>query len=723
MVTSASPPRLLLNEHCQVCEFRQRCLAEATAKDDLSLLRGMGEKEIVKYGRRGIFTVMQLSCTFRPPRKMKRREERRLGHSHALQALAIREKKVHVLGSPQLPDAQTRVYLDIEGDLERRFCYLFGVVVRVAEVEERHSFWADSPTGELKLLEQFLDLMSRHPGAWVYTYGSYEALCLRRMGKDAGREEEVGRILARTFNLLSIIYLHVYFPTRLNGLKDIGEYLAFHWTEPNASGIQSVVWRWKWERTGDGDFKGRLTTYNMEDCDALRRVTGSLYAICNNEPPTGGAARTNQAVYPVARIDEMALQSSRRDWCRPEFAVADFGFINERAQFDYQRDRIYVRTSKVIRKSRRRNRGCKGKKNLRFSRRIELSTEECPFCGSVNLTRTPNRTLTRFAFDLRITPGSVRRWVTRYTTSYHCCGACERKFLPWEYLRLDPHGHALKSWAMNQHVVHRTTLAHVAEMIKENFGLSVFHPDVCTFKMLVAHYYERAYQRLLEKLLSGSLIHADETEIHLKDGSKGYVWVFTSLEEAYLLYRPSREGGFLRDLLKGFRGVLVSDFYAPYDSLDCPQQKCLIHLIRDFNEDIRGNPWDEELKSLASDFGRVLRSVITSVDQHGLRARCLEKHKVEVGRFFDSLAGKVLRSDVAHGYHKRLLKYRDKLFAFLDHDGVPWNNNNAEHAVKQFADYRESADGLLTEAGLKQYLVLLSLRMTCTYKGVSFECH
>ena len=35
----------------------------------------------------------------------------------------------------------------------------------------------------------------------------------------------------------------------------------------------------------------------------------------------------------------------------------------------------------------------------------------------------------------------------------------------------------------------------------------------------------------------------------------------------------------------------------------------------------------------------------------------------------------------------------------LDHDGVPWNNNNAEHAVKAFAYYREIADGQFTEDG------------------------
>ncbi len=32
------------------------------------------------------------------------------------------------------------------------------------------------------------------------------------------------------------------------------------------------------------------------------------------------------------------------------------------------------------------------------------------------------------------------------------------------------------------------------------------------------------------------------------------------------------------------------------------------------------------------------------------------------------------RGDRLNHYRKRMLKYRDKLFTFLDHDGVPWNN-------------------------------------------------
>jgi hypothetical protein len=75
---------------------------------------------------------------------------------------------------------------------------------------------------------------------------------------------------------------------------------------------------------------------------------------------------------------------------------------------------------------------------------------------------------------------------------------------------------------------------------------------------------------------------------------------------------------------------------------------------------------------------------------------------------------------MALSYKKRFEKNRDKLFTFLAYDGVPWNNNNAEHAIKQFAHDRILADGKMTEAGLHNYLVLLSVYQTCVYKGMSF---
>jgi hypothetical protein len=98
----------------------------------------------------------------------------------------------------------------------------------------------------------------------------------------------------------------------------------------------------------------------------------------------------------------------------------------------------------------------------------------------------------------------------------------------------------------------------------------------------------------------------------------------------------------------------------------------------------------------------------------------MQEHQRDVDGYFEGLAGRTFASEAAEALRSRMLKYRDKLFTFIEHVGVPWNNNNAENAVKRFAYYREDTTGMLKESGLSDYLVLLSIFQTCRYKGVSF---
>jgi hypothetical protein len=277
----------------------------------------------------------------------------------------------------------------------------------------------------------------------------------------------------------------------------------------------------------------------------------------------------------------------------------------------------------------------------------------------------------------------------------------------------------LKSWAIYHLVVHRVSLKHLAAMFEDCFGLRMRFQDIHMLKSLMARRYRATCRRILDRILKGGLIHSDETHANLKK-NKVYVWLLTNLEDVLYMYRPNREAAFLQDLLKDFKGVLVSDFYSGYDSLPCDQQKCLIHLIRDINDDLKCNPYDEEFKGLAAEFGKLLRSIVGTIDKHGLKKRHLHKHKAEVARFFSDLASRVYRSELADGYQKRFAKNEGKLFTFLVHDGIPWNNNPAEHAAKAFAKYRQVTDGMLEEQGLRDYLVLLSVYQTCKYRGVSF---
>lgn len=272
---------------------------------------------------------------------------------------------------------------------------------------------------------------------------------------------------------------------------------------------------------------------------------------------------------------------------------------------------------------------------------------------------------------------------------------------------------------MYLHVAHRLSFNTLHEISKEFFGMTIHSPEFLVFKTLLAGMYRATYDNLLRKILAGQVMYIDETEVKLKTG-KGYVWVFASNEEVIYMYRPTREGDFLKELLKDFHGVLVSDFYAAYDTLECPQQKCLIHLIRDINQELLCNPFDEELKGITRSFGILLRAIVSTVDQFGLKRGHLKEHDREVTAYFRSLSDVTFSSEAAVAIRDRLLRWQDKLFTFIRYDGVSWNNNNAENAIKQFAYYREDTVGVLTEVGLNDYLVLLSLYQTCRYKGVSF---
>ena len=101
LLSSDSPPDLLLNRHCSECDFQDHCRERAMEKNDLSLLSGLTAREKLRLNNKGIFTVHQLSYTFRPRRRPKRLAASREKYHPSLRALAIRERKVHVVGQPR----------------------------------------------------------------------------------------------------------------------------------------------------------------------------------------------------------------------------------------------------------------------------------------------------------------------------------------------------------------------------------------------------------------------------------------------------------------------------------------------------------------------------------------------------------------------------------------------------------------------------------------------
>jgi hypothetical protein len=329
-------------------------------------------------------------------------------------------------------------------------------------------------------------------------------------------------------------------------------------------------------------------------------------------------------------------------------------------------------------------------------------------------------TYRKTVYDLKFNRTGVKRWVVRYQFHRYVCRTCAATFRPPRPIQTrSRHGLGLLAHIIYQLVELKIPQGTIADSINQLFSLPLHRNAVIKQKTRAAEIYQVTYEGILRRILSGRLIHADETKINIKKGS-GYVWVLTNLEEVAYLYTDTREGELVQSLLREFKGVLITDFYAAYDSIECPQQKCLIHLMRDLNDDLLKHPFNGELKGLTRAFAALLKPMVETIDRFGLKAYRLRKHKAFVARFYRKLAEADFKTELVAKYKKRFEKNRDKLFTFLDHDGVPWNNNNAEHAIKAFALLRTALRGASSEKGIREYLTLLSICETCKYKGVNF---
>src|SRR5262245_42658452 len=112
-------------------------------------------------------------------------------------------------------------------------------------------------------------------------------------------------------------------------------------------------------------------------------------------------------------------------YARPNFVLKDLEHVSQCAYFDYQRERVYIRTDKRFKQINKRFR----RKRLPFTpnRQVEIVCETCPHCSSRNITRKYR--LKRKTVDLKFFRGGVKKWIVQYVSWGYRCEQCETYFI------------------------------------------------------------------------------------------------------------------------------------------------------------------------------------------------------------------------------------------------------------------------------------------------------
>jgi len=709
----STPPPIILNRHCPLCPFRAECRAKAKADDDLSLLDRMTPKVIRRYHKKGIFTVNQLSYLFRP-----RRHKRGIVASPAfkleLQALAIRTGKIYLQTPPCIVRKPVEIFLDIEGIPDEQFHYLIGVLVRRGDKCLARSFWADSKEDEQRIWSDVRTVLDADPDAPVIHYGSYEPRAVARMGQRYGTDVET--YLRRMVNLNQEVFGRVYFPVRSNGLKDIGAFVGASWDEVDASGLQSLVWRHLWEDSHDTCLEEKLRHYNQDDCRALVLLWDELARL------GGTATSVDPHVDFADRPKQLASEAGSR-------VHAQFAEILKSAHASYQQTRLTLSSEEsAVAEQGDRKRGAK-KGHQAFRRILPTRADRtitvprkrtCPRHSGEPLQPT-GEVAEAFQIDLRFTKKGYKKVITKYTGAKMFCPKCCRSLPPPAISRLEGtlFGHGFQAWAVYQRVVLRLSYRLITATMEDMFGERTSPTTVVNFVRSLADLYGPCEKANLDRLLTSPFIHADETRLSIQ-GTDYYAWILTDGRRVVLRLTATRETTLIRELLSDYKGVVVSDFYAGYDGVGCLQQKCLVHLIRDLNDDLWASPFNAEFEGFVLAVRDLLVPMIEAVQGQATKARQLAKFLPTVDAFYARQITNIsYKFEVTQRYQKRFERYRDSLFTFLSLDGIPWNNNTAERGIRHLAVQRKIS-GAFFEGPVSDYLVLLGIAQTCRFQEKSF---
>ena len=707
----AEPPPIILNKHCPYCPFRNECTEQAVKEGNLSLLDRMTPKLMKKYQKKRIFTIQQLSFLFRP--RKSRKNPRSAKFSPELQALALRTNKTYLTEPQSYERSAVELFLDFEGIPDERFNYLLGLLIVNGDSAAYRSFWADSREQEQRMWDELLAALGPYPDAPIYHYGNYEAKAIHRFHQRYGGAPET--LTKRLVNVNSWIYGKVYFPVRSNRLKDLGKFLGARWSSPEASGLQALVWRHQWEETGDDHYKQSLITYNEEDCRALRLLVDTLSRLKNG-------LESNPAI-------DLADRPKRTATGLGEEIHKQFDWICRSARADYDRNKINLHRS--LSQGETKKQGPGGRKAHRFYRRLVpravgkvvrvLARRNCPRHHGHPLKKT-GRAAEHTVIDLVFARNGCRKTTIRYEGEKRFCSNCGSDYNPPGITKLGKnilYGRSFRAWVIYQKIVLRLPyhliIRVMEDMFCERMGTSIIVYWIGQF----ATEYRKTERVLVERLLESPFIHIDETRINIR-GTDHYVWVFTDGRHVVFRMTETREATIVHEFLKGYQGVLVSDFYPGYDSVPCRQQKCWVHLIGDLNEDLWENPFNVEFETFVSEIRNLIVPILEGVEKYGLKKRNLGKFKKAVEHFYDkTIDNRVYESEVTQTYQKRFERYRESLFVFLEQDNVPWNNNTAERALRELAIQRKIAGSFFKRVA-PQYLLLLGLAQSCRFQGKSF---
>ena len=283
-------------------------------------------------------------------------------------------------------------------------------------------------------------------------------------------------------------------------------------------------------------------------------------------------------------------------------------------------------------------------------------------------------------------------------------------------------------------------------------GLNISRQVMAGWMIRLSDYYlDSVHQMMKDELKKAPLIHCDESPFTMsgeKDAndpqSKNYMWVYHSpgIQDSKKIYlyeydNGSRSAAVIDRYLEGYKGILVSDGYASYHTLDRKHDDlkvagCWVHCKRKYAEIVKTvkkgaalSPAQQIAREAAERIAVIFHTDNLSKGKSSQEILDNRQQSVKplVDAFFawvkDILNNKVISSTdlkKALAYSVNQEKY---LRVFLESAIIPLDNNDAERSIKKFCVGKHSWHIIDSKKGAKASAILYSIAETAKANGLN----
>jgi transposase len=340
--------------------------------------------------------------------------------------------------------------------------------------------------------------------------------------------------------------------------------------------------------------------------------------------------------------------------------------------------------------------------------------EQCPHCGSAVAAPSERR------FRLIEEVAETQPEVTEHSIPRHWCPTCAKLVEPPvpDAMPGAKFGHRLVALTAWLHYGVGATLSQVCAVLNHHLRFKATPGGLVNAWHTLAAILEAWYDAIGEQAKASGVLHADETGWRVS-GKTHWLWCFTTRNATYYMIDRSRGSPALSKFFTAaFDGILVTDFWAAYGAVDCTlRQACLPHLFRELDKTDERDPspawarFSKKLKRLLHDAIRLGKLDAVSPERFASRRGRLAKR---LGALLDTPSS----NKNVKRLLKRLRRYRDALFTFLDHADVPSDNNHAEREIRPAVVMRKTSLCNRSANGAHTQSVLMSVYRTLKMRGL-----